>query len=173
MQMSESENEVTAVGRLGGIVLFVMKRALRDEIKTRRVEGGFMRLRVYFNFRWDRGQICPHGSQLMLVKMSAQSRDQSFQLGQMNFFVPFHFNGRIKRKVSFRYCKSSSINAGTFVVSWWSLSVSSWACPWMLYDPVNDPSNFVADLKNLPHRPLRCLIFLWNPRRNCCDSPSV
>ncbi len=51
MQMSESENEVTAVGRLGGITLFVMKRALRDEIKTRRVEGGFMRLRVCFNFR--------------------------------------------------------------------------------------------------------------------------
>lgn len=44
MQMSESENEMTAVGRLGEIVLFVMKRALRNEIKTRQVEGGFMRL---------------------------------------------------------------------------------------------------------------------------------
>ncbi len=43
MQMSESEKEMTAVGRLGEIVLFVMRRALQNEIKTRLAEGGFMR----------------------------------------------------------------------------------------------------------------------------------
>lgn len=56
MQMSE---EMTAVRRLGGIVLFVMRRALQNEITTRQAEGGFIKPLAKFNLKYvsqDLGQ---------------------------------------------------------------------------------------------------------------------